>query len=196
MSADGAVPMEYRLADGNTSDDPTHVPTWDGLVKVLGRRDFLYVADSKLCSRDAMRRIHGEGGRFVTVLPRTRGEDKWFRDWIQTNQPQWAEALRLPGERIGDLVHVLRTAALRRGLPHHLGPQQRQGRPRRAHPRSRIEVRLAAIDALNTRLAGPKTRLKTRPAVEAAAAAALAEAGAARLADRDGRRDAQRPLGG
>ncbi len=31
VSADGAVPMAYRLADGNTSDDPTHVPTWDQL---------------------------------------------------------------------------------------------------------------------------------------------------------------------
>src|SRR5674476_1237401 len=27
VSADGAVPVSYRLADGNTSDDPTHVPT-------------------------------------------------------------------------------------------------------------------------------------------------------------------------
>jgi hypothetical protein len=36
VSADGAVPMAYRLADGDTSDDPTHVPTWDGLVTVLG----------------------------------------------------------------------------------------------------------------------------------------------------------------
>jgi hypothetical protein len=42
VSFDGAVPMAYRLADGNTSDDPTHIPTWDNLVKVLGRRDFLY----------------------------------------------------------------------------------------------------------------------------------------------------------
>ena len=45
VSADGAVPIAYRLADGNTVDDPTHVPTWDGLVALLGRVDFLYVAD-------------------------------------------------------------------------------------------------------------------------------------------------------
>jgi hypothetical protein len=89
VAADGAVPMAYRLANGDTPDDPTHVPTWDGLVKVVGRHDFLYVADSKLCSGTAMRHIDGEGGRFVTVLPRTRSEDKWFRDWIQTNRPQW-----------------------------------------------------------------------------------------------------------
>src|SRR5438445_1831212 len=70
VSADGAVPIAHRLADGNTVDDPTHVPTWDGLVALLGRVDFLYVADSKLCSRQAMGHIAGRGGRFVTVMPR------------------------------------------------------------------------------------------------------------------------------
>src|SRR5262249_54238945 len=109
VSADGAVPMAYRLADGNTSDDPTHIPTWDALVKVLGRRDFLYVADSKLCCADAMRHIDGEGGRFVTILPRTRGQDRWFGDGTQPHQPQWTGAVRLPGERIGDLDRVWST---------------------------------------------------------------------------------------
>jgi transposase len=58
VAADGAVPLAYRLADGNTNDDPTHIPTWDGLVALLlVRTDFLYVADSKLCSREAMAHI-------------------------------------------------------------------------------------------------------------------------------------------
>lgn len=184
VSADGSVPMAYRLADGNTSDDPTHVPTWDALVDVLGRRDFLYVADSKLCSGEAMRHIDGEGGRFVTVLPRTRGEDKWFRDWIQTNQPQWTEAIRVPGERIGDLDRVWSTFLS--PLPSAEGYRiiwvhstVKAARDEHAR-RSRIEAGVAAIDTLAAKLAGPKTRLKTRAAVEQAAAAALAEAGAAR----------------
>ncbi len=184
VSADGAVPMAYRLADGDTSDDPTHVPTWDGLVTVLGRRDFLYVADSKLCSGTAMRHIDGEGGRFVTVLPRTRGEDKWFRDWIQVNQPQWTEAVRLPGERIGDLDRVWSTFPA--PLPSAEGYRiiwvhstVKAARDEHAR-RSRVEAGAAAIDALNTKLAGPKSRLKTRPAVEAAAAAALADTSSAR----------------
>jgi transposase len=184
VSADGAVPMAYRLADGNTSDDPTHIPTWDGLVRVLGRRDFLYVADSKLCSGDAMRHIDGEAGRFVTVLPRTRGEDKWLRDWIQANQPRWTEAIRLPGERIGDLDRIWSTFPA--PLPSAEGYRiiwvhSTVKAARDTHTRrSRIEAGVAAIDALNIRLAGPKTRLKTRAAVEAAAATALTEAGAAR----------------
>jgi transposase len=184
VSADGSVPMAYRLADGNTSDDPTHIPTWDALVKMLGRRDFLYVADSKLCSGDAMRHIDGEGGRFVTVLPRTRGEDKWFREWIQTNQPQWAEAIRLPGERIGDLDRVWSTfpsplpstEGYRIVWVHSTSKSARDEHARRC----RVEAGAAAIDALGVKLAGPKTRLKTRAAVEAAAEKALADTGSAR----------------
>jgi transposase len=184
VSFDGAVPMAYRLADGNTNDDPTHIPTWDNLVKVLARRDFLYVADSKLCSGDAMRHIDGQQGRFVTVLPRTRGEDKWFRDWIQTNQPQWTEAIRLPGERLGDYDRVWSTfpaplpsaEGFRIVWVHSTGKAARDSHIRR----SKIEAGVAAIDALNAKLAGPKTRLKTRAAVEAAVTTALAETGSAR----------------
>jgi len=89
VAADGAVPITYRLADGNTSDDPTHVPTWDELVKLLGRTDFLYVADSKLASTTAMGHINGCGGRFVTVLPRTRKEDEASAALARAGATRW-----------------------------------------------------------------------------------------------------------
>src|SRR6266571_1324930 len=63
VSSDHAVPLTCRLADGNTSDDPTHIPTWDQLVKLTGGPGFLYVADCKLASEDAMGHIHRGGGR-------------------------------------------------------------------------------------------------------------------------------------
>lgn len=72
VSADGAVPVHYRAADGNTTDDQTHCHTWDSLHQLLGRADFLYVADSKLRTREALTYIAAQGGRFLTVLPRTR----------------------------------------------------------------------------------------------------------------------------
>lgn len=62
VTADGTVPIAYRLTDGNTSDAPTHVPIWDGLVEMFGRADFRYTADSKLCSREAMRHIAHSSG--------------------------------------------------------------------------------------------------------------------------------------
>ncbi|HXZ73714.1 MAG TPA: IS1634 family transposase, partial [Streptosporangiaceae bacterium] len=184
VSADGAVPIAYRLADGNTTDDPTHVPTWDQLVGLLGRADFLYVADSKLCSREAMGHIHGGGGRFVTVLPRSRAEDRWFRDWVQTHRPAWTEALRVAPARLGDPDQVYSTVPA--PLPsaegyrivwvHSTAKAARDAAARQG----RIEAGAAAIDALATRLAGPKCRLKTAVAVEEEAAAVLARAGADR----------------
>ncbi|MFN2496478.1 MAG: IS1634 family transposase [Pseudonocardiaceae bacterium] len=184
VAADGAVPIAYRLADGNTTDDPTHVPTWDQLVAILGRVNFLYVADSKLCSREAMGHIATAGGRFVTVLPRSRSEDRWFRDWAQTHRPQWSEAQRAPGPRLGEPDQVYSTFAA--PLPsaegyriiwvHSSAKAARDAATRQA----RIEAGAAAIDALAARLAGPKCRLGTRVAVEDEAAAVLARAGAER----------------
>ncbi|MCA1698544.1 MAG: IS1634 family transposase [Actinobacteria bacterium] len=69
VSADGAVPLAHRLLDGNVTDDQTHIQTWDGLVALVGRPDFLYVADSKLATREQMTHIHSRGGRFVSILP-------------------------------------------------------------------------------------------------------------------------------
>jgi transposase len=71
ISADGAVPIAYRTADGNTPDDRTHIPTFDELVRLVGTPSFLY-ADSTLCSSDAMRHIDANGDRFVTDVPHGR----------------------------------------------------------------------------------------------------------------------------
>ncbi len=87
MCADGNIPVAFRCTDGNASDARTHIETWNALRSVAGRADFLYVADSKLCSRENMDYIDRAGGRFVTVLPRTRLEDQEFRKWIQTHTP-------------------------------------------------------------------------------------------------------------
>ena len=184
VAADGAVPIAYRLADGNTNDDPTHVPTWDGLVNLLGRTDFLYVADSKLASTTAMGHINGRGGRFVTVLPRTRKEDTWFRDWAQTHTLTWVEAIRRPGPRAGEPDQVystfgapLPTAEGYRIIWVHSTAKAARDATARA---ARTEAGAAAIDAIAARLAGPKCRLKTRVAIEDDATAALARAGATR----------------
>ncbi len=42
ISADGAVPIAYRVEDGNTPDDITHIPTWDELRALVGHSNFIY----------------------------------------------------------------------------------------------------------------------------------------------------------
>jgi transposase len=86
---DGGVPVQFRCEAGNQNDSRTHEESWDALCRVAGCTTFLYVADSKLCGAQAMEHIHTRGGRFVTVMPRNRLEDREFREWIQQHQPQW-----------------------------------------------------------------------------------------------------------
>jgi transposase len=83
------VPVQFRCEAGNQNDARTHEASWDALCQVHGGPDFLYVADSKLCGAEAMEHIHARGGRFVTVMPRGRREDREFRKWIQQHEPAW-----------------------------------------------------------------------------------------------------------
>lgn len=50
ISADGAVPITYRMMPGNTEDSTTHIATWDRCSKIAGTPSFLYIADSKFCT--------------------------------------------------------------------------------------------------------------------------------------------------
>lgn len=54
----------------------------------MGRSDFLHVADSKLCSKEAMSHIASHQGRFVTIVPYGRKEDTWFRNWGPDPRPE------------------------------------------------------------------------------------------------------------
>ena len=89
VTEDGAVPVQFRVESGNTTDDQTHQTTWDLLCQLSGRRDFLYVADSKLATRANMAYVHQRGGRFLTVLPRTRSEDDKFRQALAGDKVIW-----------------------------------------------------------------------------------------------------------
>jgi transposase len=188
VSADGAVPIHYRAGDGNLTDDRTHIDTWETVRRLVGRPDFLYVADAKLCTRPAMAHIAGAGGRFLTVLPRTRREDAWFRDWIQSHPVPWEEVVRRrhPRRQHGppDIYRVtespLRSAEGYRivwvwsSLKAEQDELARQGR---------LEKGILALEALETRLRSPRSRLRRRAIVEEAAHTALRDAGAERWLD-------------
>lgn len=166
-SRDGGVPVQFRCEDGNANDARTHEQTWDALCKVAGRSDFLYVADSKLCTREAMDHIDRRKGRFVCVMPRTRLEDREFRAWLQTHEPAWqlvwdrpsARRRRGPRDRWSTFRASLPS---REGWPviwvHSSLLALRQEQTRRERlARAEQELR-----ALAERVAGPRPRLRAR----------------------------------
>lgn len=179
VAADGALPLAYRLADGNTNDERTHIETWERLRELTGRADFLYVADCKLATRAQMGHIEARGGRFVTLLPRSRSEDRLLRDRMPARPPRFSEAARRPGPRKGDPSELWRTAPAPirsaegfRIVWVHSSQQRRLDEKVR---RDRLARAQAALGCLNDRLHGPKCRFGDRRTVEAAAAAVLAK---------------------
>ncbi len=165
MSADGNIPVAFRCTDGNASDSRTHIETWNTLRAVAGRSDFLYVADSKLCSRENMDHIDRAGGRFVTVMPRNRLEDAEFRQWIQTSTPDWTCVWDRPNPRYSDgprdCWYVYRAP-----LPSaEAWPVVWVWSPlltlrQEARRRRNIAAAIEALQQLRARLAGAKTRLR------------------------------------
>lgn len=185
VSADGAVPIHYQALNGNTSDSATHLETWEALRRLSGKPDFLYVADCKLCSKTSLAHIDKQGGRFITVLPRNRREDGWFRRYIQTHDPPWEEALRRPNARRRQgpedvwkvtEAHIpsregYRIAWVWNSL---MAQEDAEGRQRR------IEKAWLGIERLQAKLQGKRCRLRQRERVEEAVEKILKEAGAQR----------------
>jgi len=188
VSADGAVPIHYRVCDGNTNDDPTHIETWEALRKLAGRPDFLYVADCKLCSRENMAHIAGNKGRFVTVLPRSRKEDEWFRNHIQNHDLAWEEVIRRPNPRgrtkTEDVWRVVESP-----LPSAEGyriiwvsSQRKAERDLQARTVA-LQKAFDAVDVLNTKLQGKGCRIRKRATVDDAVEGLLKETGTKRWVD-------------
>jgi transposase len=185
VCADEALPVAYRLADGNTNDESTHIATWDGLRALTGRSDFLYVADCKLATRSQMAHIDDHGGRFVTKLPRPRNEHRLLSDWTRQQQPQWTEADRQPPIRKKDPDQVWNTAPApirsveghRIVWVHDTNQQRLDEHIRRGH----LTRAQTALTALNQRLHGPRCRFADPHSVQAALDSALTKHGCAQL---------------
>ena len=124
-----------------------------------------YVAHSKLCSRENMDHIDRAGGRFVTVLPRNRLEDAEFRQWIQTNTPDWTCVWDRPNSRHSDgprdCWYVFRAPL----LSAEAWPVVWVWSPlltlrQEARRRRNIAAAVEEFQQLRVRLAGSKTRLR------------------------------------
>jgi hypothetical protein len=121
------------------------------------------------------------------VLPRTRREDTWFRDWVTRNSPDWTEAGRRPARRSGQPPDVLSVyeSPLGSADGHRIIWIRSTAKRTRdtAARATRIERATSGLDDLTRRLAGPKCRLKTRVAVTDTADAILAGTDCARYFD-------------
>lgn len=98
-TSDGSVPLTCQLFDGNQTDDKTHIPNWEQLRQLLGKTDFIYVADCKLCSEENLDHIHQSGGLFITVVPKNRNILKPFTQQLKDGAVEWQLAYSIQDNR-------------------------------------------------------------------------------------------------
>ena len=99
VTGDGAVPIAHQIYDGNQTDDRLHPANHRALQKLLRRADFIYVADCKLATEVNLRKISAWHGLFVTVMPRTWGEDERFRKQARCGKVRWKHILSRKNNR-------------------------------------------------------------------------------------------------
>ena len=182
VTADGGVPLHFRAESGNVTDDQTHRDTWDLLCQLTGRRDFLYIADSKLATRQNMAYVHQHQGRFITVLPRTRAEDVAFRQLVAQGQVTWRPLWEKTDEE-GEVVDCYSTsdepstsAEGYRLVWYH---SQRKAERDAVARAGRIERTLKELASLREKLHSPRTRYRQQAKVAKAVAEILKSSGAA-----------------
>lgn len=111
VTRDGAIPVLFKAHDGNRSDDTLHWENWQMLRGILGRADFLYVADCKLCVSQTLLHIDRSQGRFLTVLPRTRSEVGEFQQKLEASLVRWEKVLAKRSSRKQGQINVYEVAS-------------------------------------------------------------------------------------
>lgn len=189
VTEDGGVPLYFTTRSGNVTDDKTHQETWELLCELVGRRDFLYVADCKLATIENMRYIDQRGGRFISVLPATRKEDEEFRSrllsepdsqawqWlydIQENEDDEQSDIK---DRLSVWPRETLTSDGYRLWWFHSTRKAELDEERRL---KQIDRAVSELNSLRSRLIGPRTRFRRKEHVQESVAKILDETGARR----------------
>jgi hypothetical protein len=123
-----------------------------------------------------MAHLHQHGGRFLTVLPRTRGEDTAFRASVSEGEARW-RAIHDRSDDDGDLIDRFRvhepeatSAEGYRLLWYH---SARKAELDALARHKRVERALAALAELQAKLSSPRTRYRERAKVAEAVDAVL-----------------------
>ncbi len=169
ITADGHVPLSYKLFDGNTPDDVTHIPNWNALRTLLSKEDFVYVADCKLCSQKNLDHIANNGGAFITIIPKDRNEVKQFHKHLKENEVQWEHAFDVESSRKKGRVNTYKTHEAKRTkngyriIFVHSSAKQEDDQDRR---QKRIDKAIAQLEELVPKLNA--YHLKTEKEIKAA----------------------------
>jgi transposase len=165
ISSDGAVPVHHKVYSGNRTDDSTHIETWETVRKIAPKGDFLYVADSKLCTDEQLHYIDTRGGRAVTMMPETWAEVAAFKARLKVTRKAKKEIWRRPIPGSDDQTEYFSVIAgehytQKRGyLIHWIYSSEKRKRDRMSREKRLTKAEQALME-LNAKLNTRKLKLK------------------------------------
>jgi len=171
VSSDSAFPLFQKAYSGNTSDVDTYVEQWHNLIDLLGRRDFLYVADSKIITKENMAHIHENEGFFIAPVPMYETYKTAFYDALDQHDQEilipYKDQVNRGFEVPLTVTHEDKDYPFRMIILYDHGLFARKRRTRE----NRIAKTRSAFDELSTKL--NRYKLKTEEAIDKACAEIL-----------------------
>jgi transposase len=171
VSSDSGFPLFQQAYSGNTADVSTYVEQWRHLIDLLGKRDFLYVADCKLISKENIASLCDNEGFFLAPAPMYESYASVFEAALDGHDREmlipYKERINRGFEVPMTISHQGKDYGLRMIIcfDHNLGRIKRKGLD------SRIAKTRAAFVELESQLNHRK--LKARENIEKACAAVL-----------------------
>lgn len=89
------IPLLSSTLPGNGADDPEYWPAWQRMAKVIGHKEFVFLADCKGASMATRGQIAGRGGIYCFPLPMNGQNPLLLKQWV-LNPPADTEEIRLP----------------------------------------------------------------------------------------------------
>ena len=144
--------LSYQAFNGNQADVSTHIPNWDSLRDFLTNEDFIYIADSKLCSVDNMEHIDKNGGKFITIIPKNRKEVSRFHERLRQGEKiEWQPAYSTKHSRKKGQLIIYQTYAVEKSREGyhiiwvHSSSKEKQDRSNRERRISKAEENLKKL---------------------------------------------------
>lgn len=89
------MPLISATLEGNGADDPLYFPTWQQMAKVIGHKNFVFIADCKAGSIATRAQIAANGGIYCVPVPMSGQHPQYLKQWVLSPPAETVE-IRLP----------------------------------------------------------------------------------------------------
>ncbi|MBW4589685.1 IS1634 family transposase [Aetokthonos hydrillicola Thurmond2011] len=89
------MPLVSATLAGNGADDPLYFPTWEKMVKVIGHKNFVFIADCKAGAIATRAAIAANEGIYCVPVPMSGQHPQYLKQWV-LDPPAELQSIQFP----------------------------------------------------------------------------------------------------